>query len=159
MYIVFDKETKKVVLPPSNKPFKNLSEYVTQAETEIIPSKYDYLEVSNVKEHTRVIAESYITEVLDSNEQGEEITVKKEIPAETEIYYTCDLVAKFRSAKEVEKQQAIARINHLKEELAKTDYQAIKYAEGWLSAEEYAQIKAQRQACREEINRLEGVAK
>ena len=46
-------------------------------------------------------------------------------------------------------------IADLQNRLAETDYQAIKYAEGWLSEEEYAPIKAQRQAWREEINRLE----
>jgi hypothetical protein len=44
----------------------------------------------------------------------------------------------------------------LKSQLAKTDYQAIKYAEGWISEEEYAPIKANRQAIRDQINELEG---
>lgn len=44
---------------------------------------------------------------------------------------------------------------HLKAELQKTDYKAIKYSEGWLTEEEYAPVKAERQALREEINRLE----
>lgn len=47
-----------------------------------------------------------------------------------------------------------ARINELKMFLAETDYKAIKYAEGELSEEEYAPIKAQRRAWREEINQL-----
>ena len=47
------------------------------------------------------------------------------------------------------------RINQLKRNLADTDYKAIKYAEGFISEEEYAPIKAQRQEWREEINRLE----
>ena len=47
------------------------------------------------------------------------------------------------------------RIEELKRELASTDYKAIKYAEGWLAEEEYAPIKAQRQAIRDEINALE----
>lgn len=48
-----------------------------------------------------------------------------------------------------------ARIDVLKQHLFDTDYQAIKYAEGQISAEDYASIKAQRQAWREEINELE----
>ena len=51
------------------------------------------------------------------------------------------------------------RIEMLKSELASTDYKAIKYAEGWLTEEEYAPIKAQRQAIRDEINALENEAK
>lgn len=48
-----------------------------------------------------------------------------------------------------------SKIKELKKELAKTDYQAIKYAEGWLSEEEFAPIKARRQALRNQINDLE----
>ena len=47
------------------------------------------------------------------------------------------------------------RIAELKSLLAQTDYQAIKYAEGQLSASEYAEMKKQRQAWRDEINELE----
>lgn len=48
-------------------------------------------------------------------------------------------------------------ILHLKERLKETDYKAIKYSEGWLTDEEYAPVKAERQAIREEINRLESL--
>ena len=47
------------------------------------------------------------------------------------------------------------QIDILKHKLSATDYKAIKYSEGWLTEEEYAPIKAERQAIREEINRLE----
>lgn len=43
----------------------------------------------------------------------------------------------------------------LKQNLADTDYKAIKYAEGLISDEEYGEIKALRQQWRDEINRLE----
>lgn len=49
------------------------------------------------------------------------------------------------------------RILELKQALADTDYQAIKFAEGELTEAEFAPIKAQRKAWREEINSLEGV--
>lgn len=47
------------------------------------------------------------------------------------------------------------QINNLKQNLIDTDYKAIKFAEGLLTAEEYEPIKQQRQAWREEINTLE----
>lgn len=47
------------------------------------------------------------------------------------------------------------RIFELKKNLSNTDYKAIKYAEGLISEEEYAEIKASRQAWRDEINELE----
>lgn len=48
-----------------------------------------------------------------------------------------------------------SRIAELKHKLAKTDYAVIKIAEGVATAEEYADVIAQRQAWREEINQLE----
>lgn len=47
------------------------------------------------------------------------------------------------------------RIFELKELLASTDYKAIKYAEGEMSAEDYLPIKEQRKLWRKEINELE----
>ena len=47
------------------------------------------------------------------------------------------------------------KINELKRNLNQTDYQAIKFAEGEISAEEFAPIKEQRKAWRAEINELE----
>lgn len=46
------------------------------------------------------------------------------------------------------------QIADLKQQLADTDYKAIKFAEGMISAEDYAEIKAQRQGWRDEINAL-----
>ena len=54
-----------------------------------------------------------------------------------------------------EKELAQREIFELKSKLTATDYQAIKYAEGVLSAEEYEPIKALRQEWRERINELE----
>lgn len=52
--------------------------------------------------------------------------------------------------------QKSQQIAQLKKQLADTDYQAIKYAEGQISEQDYAEIKAQRQTWRDEINELEG---
>lgn len=51
--------------------------------------------------------------------------------------------------------QRAERIESLKERLAESDYKAIKYAEGWLTEDEYAATRAQRQALRDKINELE----
>jgi hypothetical protein len=48
-------------------------------------------------------------------------------------------------------------IQSLKQMLADTDYKAVKYAEGWLTEAEYADVKEKRQAWRERINELEDV--
>jgi predicted nucleic acid-binding Zn-ribbon protein len=49
------------------------------------------------------------------------------------------------------------QILHLKQMLNDTKDQVIEYVEGLLTDEEYAPIKEQRQAWRDEINRLENV--
>lgn len=47
------------------------------------------------------------------------------------------------------------KIDELKAQLSATDYKALKCMEGWLTEEEYAPIRAERQAIRNEINMLE----
>lgn len=49
----------------------------------------------------------------------------------------------------------IEEIESCKEQLSATDYKAIKYAEGLISEDDYAPIKAERQALRDRINELE----
>ena len=65
------------------------------------------------------------------------------------------LVYKPYSEQEIKAIKNNNRIIELKQKLQETDYKAIKYSEGELSAEEYAETKAQRRAWREEINKLE----
>ena len=68
-----------------------------------------------------------------------------------------------RYMQEMLKQSHISQINRTigeyKRKLKSTDYKAIKYAEGELTAEEYAETLAQRRAWRAEINALEAEIK
>lgn len=57
-------------------------------------------------------------------------------------------------AKTDEKAKA-EQIAELKKQLSATDYEAIKYSEGWFTEEEYAPIKAMREELREQIRALE----
>lgn len=54
-----------------------------------------------------------------------------------------------------EQKIAFERIWELKQHLKSTDYKAIKYAEGEISEEEFAPIKAERKRARELIRELE----
>lgn len=74
-----------------------------------------------------------------------------------------ELVERVKPQSEIDEEEEAARqaaiaeeISALKANLSGTDYKAIKYAEGWITAEEYAETKAQRQAWRDRINELEG---
>lgn len=51
--------------------------------------------------------------------------------------------------------EKINRVNELKSNLKHTDYKAIKYAEGEITASEYAPTLAERRAWRAEINALQ----
>lgn len=53
------------------------------------------------------------------------------------------------------KTEQLIEIEELKQKLFDTDYQAIKYAEGLISEEEYESIKVKRQSWRDRINELE----
>ena len=55
------------------------------------------------------------------------------------------------------KDQYRLEITQLKKQLSDTDYKAIKYAEGQISEEEYASVRAERQGYRDRINYLEGL--
>lgn len=54
-----------------------------------------------------------------------------------------------------QKELAQSHILELKQKLANTDYEALKYAEGVMTEAEYAPYKADRQKWRAEINELE----
>ena len=57
---------------------------------------------------------------------------------------------------EADNRQVVEReISELKHKLSDTDYKAIKYAEGFLTEEEYKETKTQRQMWRDRINELE----
>lgn len=51
------------------------------------------------------------------------------------------------------------QIRELQGKLAATDYQALKYSEGWITEEEYKEIKANRQSWRDTINQLQAQLK
>lgn len=60
--------------------------------------------------------------------------------------------------KELKIIDAEKKIQELKDKLEKTDYQAIKYAEGQMTPEDYEPMKIKRQQWRVEINELENIA-
>lgn len=73
---------------------------------------------------------------IEPDEKGRRFQIQ-EIPAPTQ--------------KELNQQ----KIQKLKQKLEETDYQAIKFAEGQISSDDYVFIREQRQQWRNEINKLE----
>lgn len=75
-----------------------------------------------------------------------------------------EFVIKRRTPSEAEtKADTIASINQqireLQDKLAATDYQALKYSEGWITEKDYTEIKANRQSWRDTINQLQAQLK
>lgn len=88
-----------------------------------------------------------------------ETTSKKVILGETDSpdnWHERDMTAKeLEDLKHDLANSAKELIIELKAQLSATDYKAIKFFEGWISAEDYAPVKTLRQALRERINMLE----
>ena len=101
-------------------------------KTIIIPAQYDEEGNVAVEEHTE--------------------TLQKEIPVMGMVYRdaTPEEIVGMQTEIPIEEQ-----IAQLKEQLSATDYKAIKYAEGWISEEEYTPIKAERESIRKQIRELE----
>jgi hypothetical protein len=139
-------EDKTIELTEVDEAIGYLKEDVIETD---IPEQKEVLE----KWHYEVIAEypnggKDVKKVVD-------VEGKPYIPAHTEreeiwvyIPYTAEELVKMTAERE---------ISELKQKLRDTDYQAIKFAEGELSEDEYAYMKAQRRAWRDRINELEGI--
>lgn len=69
---------------------------------------------------------------------------------DNQLVYDETYKAHFEQQEEIEQE-----ISQLKKYLKDTDYKALKYAEGWISAEDYMDILNQRKMWRDRINELE----
>ena len=93
------------------------------------------------------------------DEKTEEYSKVAEWCNECQEYHIEDDGTYYKTVKNpepTEEEIKAARIAELKANLSATDYVVIKIAEGVATKEEYADVIAQRQAWREEINQLEG---
>ena len=101
----------------------------------------------NLREEINYTEEPYnftLVDIDDEYEDCENIDFNENLQFDVEQYNA-------RKNKEI----ATKRIAELKANLTATDYKAIKFAEGVISASEYNAVKEQRQEWRDEINELE----
>lgn len=75
-----------------------------------------------------------------------EFVIKRKTPSEAET--KADTIASINQ-----------QIRELQGKLAATDYQALKYSEGWITEKDYTEIKANRQSWRDTINQLQAQLK
>lgn len=100
----------------------------------------NYFIVDDTSELAQKIQKNYPSFEFILDENGNLIDIEIDTTA----------IAKAEQVKELK-----AQILKLKKQLASTDYQAIKYAEGRITEEEFLPISEQRQLWRDEINNLE----
>lgn len=105
----------------------------------------DYVEYEAIPEPYVEVTDERHAQLVEMANSGKELYVKS---IKDKEFALRDIIVS-------QEQQRQNRIAELKSLLAQTDYQAIKYAEGQLSASEYAEMKKQRQTWRDEINKLE----
>ena len=157
MYIRYNTQTNHIIYIGQKKPLNVDTDLLKVVEYNGEIPKNDWLTVEDIQEKTRVLKESY-DETIEFDENGMPLQEPQTIHHEAVIenYLECtELVAHFKSAEEKARLEKVKRIAELKRLLSETDYQAIKFAEGWLTAEEYEPIKVSRQSYRNEINQLE----
>ena len=88
-------------------------------------------------------------EELYQNKISDEFERLKNLPKQ-ELVLTEEQIQK-----ELERVKNLERIRELKQLLASQDYKTIKYMQGELTEEEFAEVKAQCKSWRDEINKLE----
>ena len=78
--------------------------------------------------------------------ENDEFVIKRRTPSEAET--KADTIASINQ-----------QIRELQGKLSATDYQALKYSEGWITEKDYTEIKANRQSWRDAINQLQAQLK
>jgi len=103
-------------------------------------SEDDYFVIQDGSEIANKILQNhpYFSFILDENQSLIDIEIKED-----------------EKNKKNQEQVILNQIRILKSNLNRTDYHAIKFAEGYLTAEEFSEMKEQRQLWRDEINALE----
>lgn len=136
-----------------------------ETKTYEIPKSYIDFEKGYLREDSLFVA--HHNEIMEQEEQGHYATTATYPNGGKDMEWVVDIPYQpYQEAYDeyediqvyvpyTDKELAVREIETLKRNLANTDYQAIKYAEGVMSASEYAPIKQQREDWRYRINYLQ----
>ena len=117
MYVIYNETTKRVFSQPIPKKPLAVANGLKVAEVDTIPSKYDYLTITNEQVKTRVVKEAYIEKVIEIEYDDNGKEVEKEIgvthEAVIENYNFCELLPNFKPQPTEEE---IAKIKYKKYE-------------------------------------------
>jgi hypothetical protein len=147
-----------------NNELENIPENIEIPEPEIIPNPWDSAP-TDVYFYEKIYEDGHLGSFTQSAElaykSGWDLnnyiaisdTQQSDINGWT---YRKDLCP-MKTEEDLLKDQYRLEITQLKKQLSDTDYKAIKYAEGQISEEEYASVRAERQSYRDRINELEAL--
>ena len=108
---------------------------------------------SNADELRKAIPETYDFIFVDELQQV--IPYRQVLKVVNNALTVENLQLSAEQEKEISIIEINTKINILKEQLAETDYKALKFIDGEFTEEEYAPIREERKACRIKINELE----
>ena len=147
-----------------NNESENIPENIEIPEQEIIPNPWDNAP-TDVYFYEKIYEDGHLGSFTQSAELAYksgwdlnnyiaiEDTQQSDINGWTYRKELCPM----KTEEDLLKDQYRLEITQLKKQLSDTDYKAIKYAEGQISEEEYASVKAERQGYRDRINELEAL--
>ena len=148
-----------------NNELENIPEDIEIPEPEIIPNPWD-----DAPENVYFYEKIYEDGHLGSFTQSAELAYKSGWDIEHNFIAISDVqqsdingdlyrkeLCPMKTEEDKLKDQYRIEITQLKKQLSDTDYKAIKYAEGQISEEEYASVRAERQGYRDRINELEAL--
>lgn len=125
---------------------------------------YDAVEGQKEKGHYEVLREypnggKDVKWIIDTPRIIAKEAQDKEIPIKVYKLYTkseLDDIELLNAKKEAieAKTKLENELKVYEKNLSDTDYKAIKYAEGWITEEEYSTIKAERQSYRDKVNEI-----
>ena len=147
-----------------NNELENLPENIEIPEPEIIPNPWDNAP-TDVYFYEKIYEDGHLGSFTQSAELAYksgwdlnnyiaiEDTQQSDINGWTYRKELCPM----KTEEDLLKDQYRLEITQLKKQLSDTDYKAIKYAEGQISEDDYASVRAERQGYRDRINELEAL--
>ena len=119
---------------------------------------HDEIKGQKEKWHYKIVKEydnggKDIEKIIDEPEIEQVDAYDEHILIKIYVPYTKSELNIIEKNKKIEKK--VSEMNEYKKLLSMSDYEAIKYAEGWFTKEEYQPIKEKRESFREKIRKIE----
>ena len=148
-----------------NNELENIPEDIEIPEPEIIPNPWDDAP-SDVYFYEKIYDDGHLGSFTQSAElayksgwdiENNYISIEDTQQSDINGWTYKKELCPMKTEEDKLKDQYRIEITQLKTALSDTDYKAIKYAEGQISEEEYASVRAERQGYRDRINELEAM--